>query len=63
MTPENKIIKKQDFLEIHVKKPALKNKANLVVIKLLSKYLNVPQTSIKIKGLRSKTKYIEINNG
>ena len=48
---------------VSLKKPAQDNKANIELIKLLGKELNVGSKNIKIiKGLKSKNKIIEINN-
>jgi uncharacterized protein YggU (UPF0235/DUF167 family) len=57
---QEKIEEKEDFLEIYTKEPARENKANNQVIKLLSKYFKVTQSQIKLKALKSRIKYIEI---
>lgn len=50
---------KEFFAEL--KSPAEKNKANLELIKLVSKYFNVSTNKIKIKfGLTGRDKIIEI---
>lgn len=52
----------ENNFEIHIKEKAEKNKANLALIKLLSKYFNVPTSNIRIlKGINSKNKIIEIS--
>jgi len=45
---------------IHVKEPAEDNKANIRVINLLSKELNVSYKNIKIKNPLSRNKIVEI---
>lgn len=45
---------------IHVREPAEDNKANIRLINLLSKELNVSHKTIKIKNPRSRDKLIEI---
>jgi len=44
----------------HITSPPEKGKANLELIKLLSKHFSVPQTKIKIKTPLSRTKIVEI---
>jgi uncharacterized protein (TIGR00251 family) len=57
---EIKKINENNFI-VSVTKPADKGKANQAIIKLLAKYFNVPQFSIKIfSGFVSKNKIIEI---
>lgn len=44
-----------------VRSPALENKANLELIKLLSKYFGVSRSQIKIiRGLKGREKVVEI---
>lgn len=51
----------ENNLEIQLKEKAEKNKANRELIKILSKYFDVPSAKVKIlKGLNSKEKIIEI---
>lgn len=51
-----------EFFEIHVRDPAIDGKANLAVIKVLSKYFKVSKSRISIKsGSRSKFKIFEID--
>jgi len=46
---------------VHVKAPPTEGKANRAVIEVLSEYLNVPKSSIKIiSGYKSRNKVIEI---
>jgi uncharacterized protein len=46
---------------IWIKEPPIENKANLELIKALSKHLKIPKSNIKIvKGIKSKNKVIEI---
>jgi len=54
---ENKIIKQPDHLLVHLKAPADKNKANLSLIKLLTKHFN-KQVRIR-SGLKSREKLVE----
>lgn len=49
----------EDFV-VYVKDNAENNKANLKVIKLLSRYFSVDYKGIKLKGLTSRVKYVEI---
>ena len=57
---KQEINKKQDILYVYVKEKPVHNRANIEVIKLLSKYFNVPQKQIKLRGLSSKNKFVEI---
>jgi len=52
----------KEALEVYVKDKPDKNKANLKIIKLVSKHFKVPASRIKLKGLKSKTKFIEVIN-
>ena len=55
----------EDMLCIEINSPPVKGKANLAIIKLLSKTLNIPKSQINlIKGHTShkKTFYIHIPN-
>lgn len=46
---------------VAVKAPPLEGKANLALVKLLAKYFQVPQSSIRIiSGLKSKRKLVEV---
>jgi hypothetical protein len=45
---------------VHVKAQAEKNKANLELVKLISKEFKVPASRIRIKNKLSRTKIIEI---
>lgn len=59
---EIKRISEGDYV-ISLKKPVKDNKANLELIKLLSKELKVPSKNINIiKGLTGKNKIIKIHN-
>ncbi len=61
---ENKVeyVKKDNF-RISVKAPPKEGKANKEVIRLLSEYFKVPQSSIRIlSGKTSKNKIVEINS-
>ena len=62
---QNKIFKDRELLCIEINSPPIKGKANLAIIKLLSKTLNIPKSKIRlIKGHTSqkKTFYIHIPN-
>ena len=49
---------------VWVHEPPVENKANLAVIKQLSKYFDVPKTYISIfRGSKGKKKIIEIGSG
>lgn len=47
---------------IKIKEKAVKNKANIKLIKLISKHLNVSQKSITIKNPNSRDKIIEVKD-
>ena len=48
---------------VYTTSPAKDNKANISVIKLLSKHLNIPKSNIHIKqGLKSKNKLLVIKD-
>lgn len=54
-------VKENNTFEVFVKEKAEDNKANIAIIKLLSKHFSVSSSNIKIiKGLSSKQKVIEI---
>jgi uncharacterized protein YggU (UPF0235/DUF167 family) len=60
-SPEDKVEQKSaSLLDIDVKDKPEKNKANIKVLKLISKYLKQPVSNIKLKGLKSKIKFVEI---
>lgn len=51
-----------DFLEIYVRDPAVENKANLAVIKILSENFKVRKTRIKlVRGGTSKFKIFSVD--
>lgn len=55
--------KLDDRYLVYVREPAVDGMANQAVVRLLSKYLNVAPSAIKLtKGHRSKTKIFSINN-
>lgn len=59
---QNKVTKLslKDY-KIYTVKPAINNQANLSVINLLSKYLSIPKSSIKIvKGFKTNHKKVKI---
>jgi uncharacterized protein YggU (UPF0235/DUF167 family) len=50
-----------EFFEIFVREPAIENKANVAVIKLLAQEFGVAKTQISLaKGAKSKFKIFEI---
>ena len=54
-------VKGDETFEVSVKEKAEGNKANIAIVKLLSKHFNVSSSMIRIiKGLSSKQKIIEI---
>ena len=56
------ICEENGYLRIYTMEPREKNKANIDVIRQISKYYNVPSTSIRIiSGQRSKSKIVEID--
>ncbi len=58
---DNIMQEKEGTFTIFVKAKAENNKANIAVIKLLSKYFGVPSSQIDIKtGKKSRKKIIEI---
>lgn len=57
------IQKSDNFVKISLKSQPIEGKANLELIKLLSKRCSLPKSSITIKsGLHSKNKLINIDN-
>ena len=59
---ENKLIKISESEYIaEVKEPAEKNKANVQLIKMLSKEFNVSHKKIRIKNLKSRKKFVKID--
>ena len=51
----------ENSFEIHLKEKAEDNKANIELIKLLSRYLDVPSSNVEIlKGINSRDKIIAI---
>lgn len=60
---QDKVEKTNDGYVVHVKEPPVKNKGNRALIKLLSKYFNVPKSQITIlSGGKSRQKIVEIKN-
>ncbi|OQB05469.1 MAG: hypothetical protein BWY19_01007 [bacterium ADurb.Bin212] len=58
---KNSLEKRADFYELWVTSRAYDNQANLKVIEIMSKCLDVPKSQIKIiKGLKSSQKIIQI---
>ena len=60
---KEKVVKKdKDNYEVWTYEPAIKNRANKKLIELLSKYFNVPKSSISInKGMKSRNKSVIIH--
>ena len=60
---KEEVIKKgEDSLEIKVKEKPINNQANFALFKLLSKYFQVPVSSVRlVRGARRKNKIFEIN--
>jgi hypothetical protein len=53
---------KDGIYYVYTNSPARDNRANISVIELLSKHLDIPKSYISIKkGLKSKNKVIEID--
>lgn len=60
---KNNISKESDIYTIRLRSKPVKNSANIELVNLLSKYFGISKTSIKIlRGLKSKTKLIEIGD-
>lgn len=60
---KNNISKEGDIYTIRLRSKPVKNSANIELVNLLSKYFGISKTSIKIlRGLKSKTKLIEIGD-
>lgn len=60
---KNNISKGGDIYTIRLRSKPVKNSANIELVNLLSKYFGISKTSIKIlRGLKSKTKLIEIGD-
>jgi len=58
----NLIKKENGTLKAYLTKPAHEDQANVQLIELLSEYLNIAKSKIKIiKGRKSRDKLIEIN--
>jgi len=58
---DNFITEEKGQYKVHVKKPAINNKANEEVVKVLAKYFNVKKSNIIIvKGKTSRNKIINI---
>jgi uncharacterized protein YggU (UPF0235/DUF167 family) len=54
--------KAADAFEVHVREPAKNNRANVAVLQLLSKELNVPASKLWIiKGAHSPAKIIKVS--
>lgn len=56
----NEIIKENDFYRINIKSPAENNKANIKLMKLLTKHFK--KRARIIKGLKSKEKLISLES-
>lgn len=52
-----------DAIKVAITTPPIEGKANIALIKFLSKEFNIPKSNIKItKGLTSRNKIIEIDS-
>jgi uncharacterized protein (TIGR00251 family) len=61
---QNKVIKDNNQLKVYTIAPAIKNRANKAVIKLLAKFFNAKKSGIKIiKGKKAREKVVEIGEG
>jgi|GEM_PF-1077693 len=59
---KGEISEEDGFIRVYTMEPRENNRANIDVMKQISKYYGVPSTSIKIKsGQRSKNKIVEID--
>ena len=57
---KSKLEKSKDIYTAYLKSPAKNNKANIELIKLLSKHFKISSKNIKIKNPTSKNKLVEI---
>jgi uncharacterized protein YggU (UPF0235/DUF167 family) len=56
------ISEESGFIRVYTMEPRENNRANLDVMKQISKYYNVPSTGVEIvSGWRSKNKMVEID--
>ena len=61
---KNSISQESNIYTVRLRSKPIKNTANIELLNLLSKYFDIPKTSITIlKGLKSRHKLIEIGNG
>jgi len=59
--PKAKILITDYSIELHVKEPPVKNKANQAILKFLSKVLEIPSNSIQlVQGQKSRTKIVAV---
>jgi uncharacterized protein len=63
-SPKQKVsLIKENYYLVELKSPAEKNKANLELIKILSRFFRIPQKNIVIKaGLTNREKLVEVKN-
>lgn len=60
-SPKAKILVSDYSIELHVKEPPEKNKANQAILKFLSKTLEIPSNSIRlVHGQKSRTKIVTV---
>ncbi len=61
-SPKNRLSLTDYAIEIYLREPPIKGKANQALIKYLSKILKIPSSSIKlIHGRKSKKKIVSIS--
>ena len=61
-SPVNRLVLTDYSIEIYIKEPPSKGKANQALIKYLSKILKIPSSSIKlVHGEKSKKKIVSIS--
>jgi uncharacterized protein YggU (UPF0235/DUF167 family) len=59
---KNDVRFENDLYYVHTQSPSRDGKANISVIYLLSQYLKIPQSNLKIKlGFKSRKKVVEIS--
>jgi uncharacterized protein YggU (UPF0235/DUF167 family) len=58
---EHVVHEEKNSYTVYTNSPARENRANISVIELLSDYLDIPKSMLRIKrGIKSKNKVIEI---
>ncbi len=60
---KDRIIEETDFIRVYTMEPREMNKANIDVMKQISRYYGIPSTSVKIlSGFTSRNKLVEIDD-